>query len=169
MAWTKSGLYITAFVDMLTLVALTGAGTLFTNTSSKIALHSNALTDGTAPINFSAATITWANTSEVSGTGWAAGGVLLSAAATGATSTAPTVAEGTAGAVRYDMNDVAVSGTTLTAARGCIIYCDPITLPSAMAKAMLIAVTFGADYSTSAGIFGIQWSVTGLCEIDITP
>jgi hypothetical protein len=35
--------------------------------------------------------------------------------------------------------------------------------------ALEILVNFGADFSTVAGIFGIQWSGTGLTEIDLTP
>lgn len=170
MAWTKSGLYVTTLNEIFKQTSVTGGPIdLDTATGWKIALHSNSLTDGSAPINFSATTVTWANTNEVSGTGWAAGGVTLSTAAAGGTSTAPTVAEGTAGSVRYDMNDVSVASTTLTAVRGCIIYFDNATAPSALIDAMLIAVTFGADYSTSAGTLGIQWSATGLTEIDVTP
>jgi len=169
MAWTKSGLYLTPYQEILKATSITGGGSLLVATTNKIALHSNSLTDGSAPINFSASTATWANTNEVSGTGWAAGGVALSAAATGATSTAPTLAEGTTGSIRYDMNDISVSGTTLTNARGAILYLDAITAPSALIDAMYFAVTFGADYSTVAGVFGIMWSATGLFEIDVTP
>lgn len=172
MAWTKSGLYITVLTDLLNTTALTGntAGTgPFLLTTGKIALHSNALTDGTAPINFSAASPNWANTSEVSGTGWAAGGVLFSAAAAGATSIAPTFSESPTGSVKYDANDVSVASTTLTNARGCILYADALTAPAAMVDAMLVAVTFGADYSTVAGTFAITWDALGIFAIDITP
>jgi hypothetical protein len=175
MAWTKSGLYITTITDLLTLVALTGgtaatAGTgPFKSLTNKIALHSNALTDGTAPINFSAASPIWANTSEVSGTGWAAGGVLFSAAAAGATSVAPTFSESPAGSIMYDMTDVSVATTTLTNARGCIMYADSLTAPAPQVDAMLVAVTFGADFSTVAGTFAITWDALGVFAMDITP
>ena len=170
MAWTKSGLYIGTITALLKQTALTGEtrGTgVFLTTTNKIALHSNALTDGTSPINFSLATPTWVNTSEVSGTGWAAGGVLLSAAAAGATSTAPTLTESPTGSVMYDMADVAVSSTTLTNLRGCIIYADAIS--AVITDANVIAVTFGADYSTVAGTLTITWDALGVCAIDITP
>lgn len=171
MAFTNSGLYLTPIIEMLKDTAVTGTGGGdYRLATAKIALHSNSLTQGTAPINYSAATATWANTNEVSGTGWAAGGVLLSAAAAGATSVVPTLAEGTTGSVRYDhTNDVSVAGTTLVNARGCIIYLDSITAPSALIDAMIVAVTFGADYSTTAGTFAITWSATGIFEIDVTP
>jgi len=173
MAWTKSGLYITTLVDIMKQTALTGEtrGTgIWLVTTGKLALHSNSLTDGTAPINFSATSAAWANTNEVSGTGWAAGGITFSTLASGSTSASPTLAEGTTGSVRYDhTNDTSVASTTLTNARGCILYADAITSPANDTDAMLVAVTFGADYSTVAGTFGIQWAATGIFEIDITP
>jgi hypothetical protein len=171
MAFTNSGIYLVPLMEAMKETAITGTGGLdYRLATAKIALLSNSATQGTAPINYSAASPNWANTNEVSGTGWATGGVLLSAAAAGATSTVPTLAEGTAGSIRYDhTNDVAVSGTTLTNARGCIIYLDSITAPAALVDAMIVAVTFGADYSTTAGTFAITWSATGIFEIDVTP
>lgn len=172
MAWTKSGLYITTITDLLNTTALTGntAGTgPFLLTTSKIALHSNSLTDGTAPINFSAASPIWANTSEVSGTGWAAGGKTLATSASGGGSTAPAFSESPTGSVMYDMADVDAATTTLTNVRGCIIYADALTAPAPMVDAMLVAVTFGADFSTVAGTFHITWDALGVFAIDITP
>jgi hypothetical protein len=156
--------------EVLKGTSLTGGAINLTLATYKIALGSASMSDGVAPVNFSAATVVWANTNEVSGTGWATGGVLLSAAAAGATSVVPTLAEGTTGSLRYDhTNDVSVSGTTLTGIFGCIIYADPVTAPADMVDAMIVAVCFGASYSTSAGIFGIQWAATGIAEIDLTP
>lgn len=163
MAVTNSGLYVDTFKDILTAVSQTGTGGLnLTLATWKIALYSNSITP-----NFSQVDAAYSSTNEVSGTGWAAGGVLLSAAAAGGTSTAPTLAEGTTGSLRYDMGDIAVSTTTLTNARCCLIYADPITAP--VADPSIILVNFGADYSTVAGTFGIQWSATGLSELDLTP
>jgi hypothetical protein len=171
MAFTASGLYVTTLLEAMKETAITGTGGLdYRLATGKIALHSNSLTQGTAPINYSAASPNWANTNEVSGTGWAAGGVLLSAAAAGGTSVVPTLAEGTTGSIRYDhTNDISVATTTLSNVRGCIIYLDSITAPAALVDAMIVAVTFGADYSTTAGTFAITWSATGIFEIDVTP
>lgn len=108
-----------------------------------------------------------AGANEVSGTGWAAGGVLLSAAAAGATSTAPTLTVSPAGSVMWDMGDVAVSSTTLTSARACMIYADAITAPNA--DPAIILVDFTAGFSTVNGTFGIQWAATGVSAIDVTP
>lgn len=170
MAFTNSGLYVVTVQEMLKGTSVTGGPiNPATATGWKIALISNSATQGTAPLNFSAASPNWANTNEVSGTGWAAGGVTLTTAAAGGTSTAPTLAEGTAGSLRYDMNDISVASTTLTAARGCIIYFDNATAPAGLIDAMFVAVTFGSDATTSNGTFGIQWAATGVAEIDLTP
>lgn len=163
MAVTVSGLYLDTHKDWLTNVAQTGTGGLsYLLATNKIALYNNSLTP-----NFSATDAAYSSSNEVNGTGWAAGGVLLSAAAAGATSTAPTFAEGTTGSLRWDMGDVAVAGTTLTNARCCQIYADAITAP--VADPLIILVNFGADYSTISGTFGIQWSATGVMELDLTP
>lgn len=172
MAWTNSGLYVTTIIDLLNTTALTGntAGQgPYLMTTGKIALHSNSLTQGTAPINYSATTVTWANTNEVSGTNWAAGGKLFSAAAAGGTSIAPTFSESPTGSIMYDATDVSVASTTLTGIRGCIFYADALTAPTAMVDAMLVAITFGADYSTVNGTFAITWDSLGIFAIDVTP
>ncbi len=155
MAVTASGLFLPAWIDILDSTQLAIDLTL---TSHKIALLSNSATP-----NFSTGTA-WSSTNEVSGTGWASGGVALSAAAAGGTSTAPTVTESPTGSIMWDMTDVAVSGTTLTNARAAQIYAD------ALAGDNLIALlNFAADYSTNNGVFGIQFAAGGLAAIDVTP
>lgn len=171
MAWTKSGLYIATMSALLKQTALTsetrGTG-VFLTTTNKIALHSNSLTDGTAPINFSAASSTWANTSEIQDAGnWPAGGKLFSAAGSGGASINPTLTESPAGSLMYDADNVIVASTTLPLLHGCIIYADAIT--ATQIDAMVIAVTFGADYSTVAGTLTITWDTLGIAAIDITP
>lgn len=164
MAITVSGLYVDTYVLQLKQTAWTGTGGLnHTLATWKLALYNNTLTP-----NFSTAAQGYSATNEVTGTGWAAGGVLLSAAAAGSTSAVPTLAEGTAGAVRYDhTNDLSVASTTLTGVRACIIYADPISAPTA--KPLIVLVNFTQDYATSAGTFAIQWAATGIFEIDVTP
>src|SRR5262249_6943953 len=141
----------------------------FLLTTGKIALHSNSLTDGTAPINFSATTISWANTNEVSGTGWSAGGRPFSAAASRSTSIAPALSGSPTGSLKYAATNVSVASTTLTNLRGCILYADAITAPAADVDMMLVAITFGADYSTVAGTLGITWDANGIFAMDVTP
>lgn len=103
-------------------------------------------------------------TNEVAGTGWAAAGVLLSAAAAGGTSTAPTLTISPATVMMWDMGDIAVSSTTLTNARGCEFYADALTTPTA--DALILAINFGADYSTVNGTFGVQFAGTGVGTVD---
>jgi len=170
MAITKSGIYIQPFKDLMIQTSYTGGNLNFTLATYKISLWNSTMADGSGLMNFSSTSPAWANTNEVSGTGWATGGVLLSAAAAGGTSTSPTLAEGTTGSIRYDMGDVSVASTTLSSGGGpygCFIYADPVSSP--IAKPILVAVNFLAAYPTNNGTFGITWSGTGVFEIDLTP
>lgn len=154
MAVTASGLYVATFADILDTTQLavdldleTHKGALFTNT-----ITPNFATDtayGVAPYN----------ANEVSGTGWAAGGVAL-------TGTALDVST-TAGTLIFDATDVSVAGTTLTNARCYLLYADALAGNNA-----IVLVNFGADFSTVAGTFGIQWAAPasgGVFNIDLTP
>jgi hypothetical protein len=153
-----SGLYVVNFIDSLDATQLALDLSL---TSHKIALYNNTKTP-----DFSADT-GYSSTNEVSGTGWAAGGVALSAAASGASSVAPTFTDNGSGTgvAKYTFtNAVSVSGTTLTNARGMIIYADALAGDN-----NLVAVSFGADYSTVSGIFGITPHANGIFTIDFVP
>lgn len=158
MAVTASGLYVQNFIDAL------DASNLGIDLS--LATHRLSLLSNAATPNFDT-DVTWNTTNEVAGTGWATPGVLLSAAAAGGTSTAPTVTISPTGTLMYDMNDVAVSSTTLTNARAVRLYADALTTPTA--DALIVLVNFGADFSTSNGTFGIQWAATGVFTVDLTP
>jgi len=155
MAVTVSGLYVANMIDVFDATQLAIDLSL---TSHKIALLSNAATP-----NFSS-DVTWNSTNEVSGTGWATGGVALSAAAAGATSTAPTNTESPTGSQMYDMGDISVASTTLTNARAARIYADALAGDN-----LIVLVNFAADYSTVNGTFGIVWASTGVFAVDWTP
>lgn len=156
MAWTVSGLYVANWIDIVDATQLAVDLSL---TTHKIYLTNNSDTP-----NYSSNTA-YSATNEVSGTGWAAGGVALSAAATGATSTAPTITESPTGTLMYDMGDIAVSGTTLTNAYGAKIYADALAGDN-----LIVGIYFGGTgYSTVNGIFGITWSALGCFTIDLTP
>jgi hypothetical protein len=154
MAITASGLYVATFADILDTTQLaidldleTHKGALFSNT-----ITPNFATDtayGVAPYN----------ANEVTGTGWAAGGVALTGTALD-TST-------TAGTLIFDATDVSVSGTTLTNARGYLLYADALAGNNA-----IVLINFGADFSTVNGTFGIQWAAPasgGVFNLDLTP
>lgn len=158
MAVTASGLFVANFIDVFD---ATGLRLDLSLTTHRIALLNNSATP-----NFDTGA-SWSSTNEVFGTGWPTGGVLLSAAAAGATSAAPTVTVSPTGTMMYDMNDVAVSGTTVTAARAAQIYADALTTP--VADALIVLINFGADFSTNNGTFGIQFASTGVVALDLTP
>lgn len=154
MAVTVSGLYVATFADVLdtTQLALdldleTHKGALFNNT-----ITPNFVTDtayGVAPYN----------ANEVTGTNWAAGGVLL-------TGTVFDVAS-IGGTLVYDATDVSVASTTLTGARCYLLYADALAGNNAV-----VLINFGADFATVNGTFGIQFAAPasgGVFNIDLTP
>lgn len=150
-----SGLYVLNWIDALDGTQLAIDLSL---TTHKLALYNNTKTP-----NFSSDTA-YSATNEVSGTGWAAGGVALSAAASGGTSVLPTLTN-SSGTMIYDhTNDVSVANTTLTNARGVMLYADALAGDNA-----IVMVDFGADFSTVAGTFGIQWAAGGVFSIDMVP
>jgi hypothetical protein len=155
MAITASGFYVQNYLDSLDPTQLAIDLTLATH---KISLISDTHTP-----NFDT-DVTWNSTNEVFGTGWATGGVALSAAAAGATSTVPTLTISPTGTMMWDMGDVAVSGTTLTNAMAARIYADALA-----ADNLLILVDFVTAFSTVNGTFGITWAAAGVGTWDLTP
>lgn len=93
---------------------------------------------------------------EVTGTGWAAGGVAL----TGTTLT------GSSGVVTFDATDVSETGTTLTNAMASVLYQGTGT---AATDDLVMLHDFVTAVSTSSGTFGIAWNASGLATIDHTP
>lgn len=91
---------------------------------------------------------------EVIGTGYSAGGALL----TGQTLTA------SSGTITYDANDVDWTSSTINNARCALLYCDALTNNNAY-----VLVTFGGDYSNLNGLFRIQWNVSGIFTLDLVP
>ena len=155
MAISASGLYVQNFIDVLDATQLAIDLSL---TSHKLSLIADAHTP-----NFDT-DVTWNATNEVFGTGWVTGGVALSAAAAGATSTAPTLTISPAGTAMYDMNDVAVSSTTLTNAKAARLYAEALAGDN-----LIVLINFGANFSTSNGTMGIQWAAGGCFTLDLTP
>lgn len=140
-----SGLYGATLRDALTNVIALDPGL----ETYKVAMYTNTLTP-----NFDADPSSYSSTNEVSGTGYSAGGNAL-------TSTTVAIASGI---LTYDAADSSWTTSTITNARGAIVYADPLT-----PKANLVAVNFGADYSTVAGTFTIQWNASGIATIDYVP
>jgi hypothetical protein len=93
-------------------------------------------------------------TNEVTGTGYTTGGEVLAS---------PTFTIGS-GFATFDGTDVSLSTTTLTGVRGVVLFDDTLS-----GGPLLAAVTFGADYNTTAGTFAITWSGSGIWRIDYIP
>jgi hypothetical protein len=149
MAITVSGLLFPTWRDILDTSQIAIDLDLDTH---KIALFNNSITP-----NYSTDTAYGAapyNANEVSGTGWSAGGVVVTGTA---------VDESPTGSLRWDATDVSQATTTLVAARGGLIYAD------ALADQGIVFIDFDADYSTTAGTFAIVWASTGIFAIDLTP
>jgi len=108
----------------------------------------------------------WTATNEVTGTGWAAAPTLALMQGAGATSVNPTIAAVAGGIVRYDMDDLARTTTSLTSVAGVQFYADAITTPTA--DPIYCIVDFGGLYTTTSGTFGITWSGQGVFEIDLS-
>lgn len=88
------------------------------------------------------------NASEVSGTGYTAGGATLAT---------PGVAI-SSGVVAFDAADASWSTSTITA-RGGLVY------DSTTSSVAIVAVNFGADFSSTAGTFTVQWHASGIFTI----
>lgn len=93
-------------------------------------------------------------TNEVTGTGYTTGGEALASPTFGISS----------GFATFDATDVSLSTTTLADVRGVVTFDDTLT-----GDPLLHAVTFGADYSTTAGTFAITWNASGIWRIDYIP
>ena len=155
MAFSGSGFFTASLVDLFAQTAAIDWGTATWN----IALFNNSATPDftVASANTAYGVGVW-STNEVTGTGWSAGGPTL-------TTAAPEAEQPAAGQVRLDATDVSETGTTLSAARGCLIYMGSLATP--VVDQGFVVVDFGADYSTTAGTFAVTWDANGVGYFDI--
>lgn len=159
MAWTESGLFYATFRDGLKSSGGIVAG--WDATTSKIALYNNTDTP-----TFQADPSSYSATNEASGTGWAAGGILVSAGAAGATLAPAFSIVGTEPTTTLKFtygSNLSIAGTSVGPARGCKIYRDALT-----PKANIVAIWFGgSDYTTVSGTFAITWNASGVITITL--
>jgi hypothetical protein len=149
MAITASGIYVATIVDVLDTTQLALDLDLETH---KGALFSNSITP-----NFTTDTaygVSPYDGNEVTGTNWPSGGIAL----TGTTVT------GSSGGLTFDATDVSVASTTVTNARGYLLYADALAGNNA-----ILLINFGADYSTNNGTFAITFNASGIATLDLTP
>ncbi|SRR6266704_919795 len=165
---TKSGWYTNTVLAALLATAQTGGALNFSLATWKVSLVLNTATDGASPIQFQTTTQAWVNTFEATGTGWATGGVALSTANLGGAGTPTCALFGSSPyGIQYSWSaGLSVAGTTLTNVYGMIIYADPLSAP--IVKPMVLFITFGAAYSTVAGVFGVTPSGSGLSQLTLT-
>ena len=145
-AFSLSGLYLTNWIDILDATQLAIDTSL---TTHKWAMYTNTLSP-----NFST-DVSYSTTNEVSGTGYTAGGQTI---------LSPTTTESPTGTLMYDMADQVWASPTSVTARGAILYADALTNNN-----LIVAMTFGADFTSTAGTFTIQFAATGVFTIDLTP
>ena len=145
-AFANSGLYATNWIDILDATQLAIDTSL---TTHKWAMYTNTLTP-----NFST-DVSYSATNEVSGTGYTAGGQTI---------LSPTTTESPTGTLMYDMADQVWASPTSVTARGAILYADALVNNN-----LLVAMTFGSDFTSTAGTFTIQFATTGVFTVDLTP
>lgn len=150
MTITVSGLHLVTLAN-----ALTNAIALdWTSTSHKLALFASTIT----PVFTASAAYgsgAYGSGGEVTGTGWSAGGRALSTAAAGGASTAPTLSV-VSGALVWDMANIAVSGVTVSGARGALIYAD------ALSDQAIALIDLETALTVTAGTLEIQWDAAGV-------
>ena len=93
-------------------------------------------------------------TNEVSGTGYTAGGNTLGSV---------TLTQ-TGGTIKFDAADTSWSSSTITAARGAVIYDDTVA-----SDPLIAYIDFGSDFSSANGTFTIAFNAGGIFTIDLTP
>lgn len=150
MAISASGIFVATIVDVLDTTQLALDLDLETH---KVALYTNSVTpdyDASAA-NAAYGAGVW-NANEVSGTGYTAGGATLTS----------TTFTGSSGIATFDAADVSWTSSTITGARGALIYADALVGNNA-----IVLVTLGADYSTSSGTLAITWSASGIFRLTL--
>ena len=145
-AFSVSGLYVTNFIDVFDATQLAIDTSL---TTHKWAMYTNTLTP-----NYST-DVAYSATNEVAGTGYTAGGQTI---------LSPTTTESPSGTLMYDMADQVWASPTSVTARGAILYADVLA-----GNNLIVAMTFGSDFTSTAGTFTIQFASTGCFTIDLTP
>lgn len=151
-----SGMFLPTFIDAFDATQLAVDLSL---TTHKIALVTNSYTP-----DFSTHDQFADVTNEVSGSGYTAGGRLLSVGASGGGAVTPVFVEGPTGSVKYDFDDFVWPSPTSVTARGEVLYLDALT-----GDPLLLSHTFGSDITSTAGTFTIAWASGGLVVFDLTP
>lgn len=151
MAVTASGLYGLTLEKMMNATALPTNG-LESETAVKVLM----VTDSEVP-NFDTHDFRNDITAEVTGTGYTAGGVVI-------TSTELTLASGV---LTYDAADPSWSSSTIANAMAAVGYFGRGGASSA--DELVFLSDFVTAASSSSGTFAIQWNAAGIFTVDYTP
>lgn len=146
-----SGLYLPTFEDIFD---TTQAGLDFDAETHKWALY-NATRAGAADFNANTA---YSSTNEIVGTGYTAGGQVV----TGTAFSRPG-----AGVSKYSSNAVQWTASTLTGVRFIDMYADAVTTP--VADPLMAGIDLVTGYNTSDGTLLVTPHANGLWTIDFTP
>ncbi len=149
MAITKSGLYVPNFLDKFDTTQLAIDLDLETH---KLALYLDALTP-----NFST-DVGYSATSEASGTGYTAGGELL---------TTTVFTEAVTGSAVFDADDGSWPVSTIPNAVAAIVYADALG-----GNNLIVLSDFVTAVSTTSGTLTVQWPAPasgGILNFDLTP
>ena len=157
MAFGGSGFFTISIKDILESTAILD----WTAGTWNVALFPNSITPDytVTAANTAYDTGVWTAAAELdSGGDWPTGGPALASQAVDAEQPG-------AGQVRLDAADVSQVNTTLTNARGCLIYMGSIGSP--VVDQGLLSVDFGSDFSTTNGTFAITWDTNGVAFFDV--
>ena len=151
MTVTASGLYGLTLEKMMNATALPTSG-LESETAVKVLM----VTDTEAP-NFDTHDFRNDITAEVTGTGYTAGGVVI-------TATELTLS---GGVLTYDANDASWSSSTIANAMAAVGYFARGGASSA--DELVWLSDFVTAASSSSGTFTVQWAAGGIFTVDYTP
>lgn len=147
MSITQSGIFLATFVDIMDTTQL---AVNYDTDTLKAALYASTITpDFSATAANAAYNAGVYSGTELTGTGYTAGGATLASITfTGASAVAT-----------FDAADVSWTSSTITGARGVLVYDNTLT-----GKNALVLVDLGSSYSTSAGTLAITWSASGIAR-----
>jgi hypothetical protein len=153
MAISGSGLFVANFIDALD---TTGTALDFeSETDLKIALYPASITPDYDAAAASAAYAAGVYSgTELTGTGYTAGGNVLTT----------TTWTGSSGVATFDAADTSWTSSTITGARGALVYDNGLT-----PKAAIVLIDLGTGYSTAAGTLAINFAAGGIFTIDFVP
>lgn len=151
MAFPASGLAVQTMMDVFDVTQL---AIDLDSDLSKAALFTNSVVSPDLTADLSYGVSPW-NANEVSGTGYTAGGVVI---------TGTTWTHSGTGVIEWDASAFSWTSATFSAARGMLVHADYLS-----PKRIVCAVNFGADFAVTAGTFTVTPASAGIFNWDVIP